>query len=57
MGVEVYRVSKNGILDIYTEAEILLLTPITGQLLYNSTLKCPVFWDGIAWRKVSHSAM
>jgi hypothetical protein len=32
-------------------------SPTAGEMYYNSTLSCPVFYDGSGWRKISHSAM
>jgi len=41
-----------------TTAEInAIASPANGLQAYNTTLACPCFYDGIAWRKVSHTTM
>jgi hypothetical protein len=41
-----------------TTAEInAIVTPQAGETYFNTTLSTLCFWDGSAWRKVSHSAM
>jgi hypothetical protein len=34
-----------------------IASPATGLEVYNTTLECPCFYDGTAWRKVSHTTM
>jgi hypothetical protein len=34
-----------------------IVSPANGLEVYNTTLACPCFYDGIAWRKVSHTTM
>ena len=41
-----------------TTAEInAIASPANGLQAYNTTLACPCFYDGVAWRKVSHTTM
>lgn len=40
-----------------TTTEINALTPATGMTVFNTTLGTLCFYDGAAWKKVSHSAM
>jgi len=34
-----------------------IASPANGLEVYNTTLACPCFYDGTAWRKVSHTTM
>jgi hypothetical protein len=34
-----------------------IASPAAGLLVYNTDLQCPCFYDGIGWRKVSHTNM
>jgi hypothetical protein len=34
-----------------------IVTPAAGLMVYNTTLATPCFYDGTAWRKVSHTTM
>jgi hypothetical protein len=46
------------ILESLTTTEInAVASPTFGEMYANSTLGCPVFYDGSGWRKFSHSAM
>jgi hypothetical protein len=41
-----------------TTAEInAIVSPANGLEVYNTTLAQPCFYDGVAWRKVTHSTM
>lgn len=40
-----------------TTTEINALTPATGMTIFNTTVGALCFYDGTAWKKVSHSAM
>jgi hypothetical protein len=41
-----------------TEAQILaIVSPANGLQAYNTTQAVPCFYDGIAWRKISHTTM
>jgi hypothetical protein len=41
-----------------TQAQILAIaTPANGLQVYNTDLNQPCFYDGLGWRKVSHSSM
>jgi len=58
MGIEVL-INGNQIVYLvkYTTTQINALTPVEGMLVYNTTLKCPCFYDGTGWRKISHTNM
>jgi hypothetical protein len=46
------------VLQSLTTTEVNAVTsPTAGEMYYNSTLACPVFYDGSVWRKFSHSSM
>jgi len=46
------------ILQSLTTSEVnAVSSPTFGEMYCNSTLSCPVFYDGTGWRKLSHSAM
>lgn len=46
------------LMPVMTNAQILAITtPANGLQAYNSDLAQPCFYDGTAWRKISHSAM
>ena len=40
-----------------TTTEINALTPATGMTVFNTTIGTLCFYDGDAWKRVSHSAM
>ncbi len=46
------------LMPVMTQAQILAIgTPANGLQAYNTDLAQPCFYDGTAWRKISHSAM
>jgi hypothetical protein len=50
--------TKGFLMPRMTTAEInAIASPANGLEVYNTTLACPCFYDGIAWRKVSHTTM
>jgi len=49
--------SSSVTLGNFTTTEINALTPVAGMVVFNTTLSVVCFYDGTAWKKVSHSAM
>jgi len=49
--------SSSVTLGNFTTTEINALTPAAGMVVFNTTLSVVCFYDGTAWKKVSHSAM
>lgn len=50
--------TKGFLMPRMTQAQILLIaTPAAGLQVYNTDLNQPCFYDGTAWRRVSHSTM
>ena len=56
--VEIQSTTKGFLKPRMTTAEInAIVSPANGLEVYNTTLACPCFYDGTAWRKVSHTTM
>jgi hypothetical protein len=56
--LEMVSTTQGFLMPRMTTAEInAIASPANGLQVYNTTLSCPCFYDGTAWRKVSHSAM
>lgn len=41
--------------QVLTTAQINALTPVLGELIYNSDINMFVYHDGINWKKISHN--
>ena len=56
--LEAKSTTKGFLMPRMTQAQILLIaTPAAGLQVYNTDLNQPCFYDGTAWRRVSHSTM
>ncbi len=56
--IEVISTTKGFLPPRMTNAQILLIaTPAAGLMVYNTDISTPCFYDGTAWKRLSHSAM
>jgi len=56
--VEIASTTKGFLPPRMTTTQInAIASPANGLEVYNTTLACPCFYDGTAWRKVSHTTM
>jgi hypothetical protein len=56
--LEMRSTTKGFLMPRMTTAEInAIASPANGLQVYNTTLAQPCFYDGVAWRKVTHSTM
>lgn len=51
------RINIGELISSYTEAERLLLTPYTKQLIFNTTSKKLNFYNGSAWMEINDGVL